>query len=103
MSTIKGRPDLVGDLAKDLEVDEPGIGRGPGHDHLGAVLFGQVPDLVVVDGFGFPGNTVGDKVEQLAGEGDRRTVGQMASVGQAHGQDRVARIKAGKVDGHVGR
>ena len=34
-------PDFLGDLAEDLEVDGPGVGRSPGDDDFGVMFLGQ--------------------------------------------------------------
>ena len=47
-------------------------------------------------------DAVGDDLVQLAGEVQVHAVGQMAAVGQVHGQDGVARLQAGEIHGHVG-
>ena len=38
---------------------------------------------------------------EFAGEIRRMAVGEMAAVGEVHGQDLVARLEHGEVDGHV--
>ena len=48
-SNMNSAPDLVGDLAERLRVDDPGVGGGAGHDQLGPLALGQVGHLVEVD------------------------------------------------------
>ncbi len=45
---------------------------------------------------------VGDEAPHLGGDAGRRAVGQVAAVVEAHGQDGVARLQQGLVDGQVG-
>ncbi len=54
--------DLVGDAAEDLRIDDPGVGRGSGDDHLRPVLLGEGGQLVVVDALVALGHAVGDEV-----------------------------------------
>jgi hypothetical protein len=42
-------PDRVGDLPERLGLDQPGIGRGPGHDELRSLALGHVGHFVEVD------------------------------------------------------
>ena len=95
-------PHLVGDLPEGLEVDDPGIGGGAGHDHLGLMLLGQVPDLIVVDPMGHRVHAVGDDVVVEAGEVHGAAVGQVAAVVQVHAHDGVAVLAQGLVNGEVG-
>ena len=44
--------DLVGDLTHAGEVDDARIGAASADDHLGMFFFGQLFQVVVVDGFG---------------------------------------------------
>jgi hypothetical protein len=65
------------------------------------VLDRQALDFVVVDqAVGV--DAVLDGVVQLAGGAYRSTVGQVATVGQAHAQDGVTGRQQGQVDGGVG-
>ena len=45
---------------------------------------------------------VGDEPPDLGGDAGRRSVGEVAAVVEAHGQDGVARLEQGLVDGQVG-
>ena len=51
---------------------------------------------VVVDLFGRRIKAVGDDLEPLARQVDRRAVGQVAAVRQRHAEDRVARLEHGE-------
>ena len=48
-STGISRAHLVADLSEPLVVEEPGVGRVPGNDHLGPEEAGRLLQLVVVD------------------------------------------------------
>src|SRR6476661_1897532 len=96
------RPDLVGQPAEELEVDEAWDGRAAREDDLGAVLLGEALHLVVVDVLGLLVDAVVDGVEPLAGEGDLGAVGEVAAHGQRHGEDRVAGLHERAVDRLVG-
>ena len=91
----------MGDVGEGLEVDGPGIGGGSGQDHAGPVLPGQVPDLVIVDAAVGP-QAVGHHIVILAGEVDRRAVGQVAALVQTHAQHCVPMLAQGLVYGEVG-
>ena len=88
--------------AKRAEVDLARIGAGAGHDQLRPVLLRQPGHLVEVDPLGVAADAVADDVVQLAREVQPHAVGQVAAVGQVHGQDGVAGLQAGEVDRHVG-
>ena len=96
------RADLVGDGPEALEVDQPRDGRAAGEDHLGAVLAGELLDLVVVDVLGVLVDAVVHGVEPLAAERHLGAVGEVAAVRQAHREDLLARLEEGAVDGLVG-
>ena len=92
---------LVGDGPELFGVDLPGIGGGAADDHLRLVFHGEALHLGEVDPLGVLVDPVGDYVVELAREIDRGAVGEMPSVGEVHGQDGVARLENGEVDGHV--
>ena len=93
--------DLVGDGAEAGEVQNLRVGREAGNDHLRLVLDGQALDFVVVDqAVGV--DAVLDGVVQLARRAHGSTVGQVATVRQAHAQDGVTGRQQGQVDGSVG-
>ena len=94
--------DLVADVAEGLGVDDAGVGGGAGDDHLGPLGLGQVADLVVVEALVALGHAVGDEPVELPADVDRRAVGEVAALVEAHAQDRVARLEQGQVDGQVG-
>ena len=102
-------PHRVGDLAEGQRVDDPGVGGRAGHDQRGPLAAGQVGHLVEVDDLarlvrvvGGRRHPVGDEAPDLGGDAGRRAVGQVAAVVEPHGQDGVARLEQGLVDGQVG-
>ena len=89
-------------LPQRLGVDHPRVGRGAGDDQLGPVLLGQVRQSLEVDALVALAHAVADEVVQTAAGVDRRTVGEMAALVQAHAEDGVARLEHGQVGGEVG-
>ena len=91
----------LGDLRHPLEVDDARVGAGTGDDHpwpdLGRLLLQRVVvDLGVLFAY-----AVGVDLEPLAAEVDRRTVRQVAAVGEVHAQHPVADIEDRDVRRHV--
>ena len=99
---MKQRPDLVGDLAEGRGVDAARVRGRAGDDQLGPVLAGpgrarcrsRSPR---------PGSrgrrcarrhAVGDEVPDLRRDRGRRPVGQVTTLVEAHGEDRVAGRRA---------
>ena len=97
----KERPDVVRDLAEGVPVDEPGVRGIAGDDHPWTVFFCQTVDLVDVDRLGVLVETVGDDVEQPAGEVHLRSVREVAALIEPHTEDRVAGVEKGQVGGHI--
>ena len=105
----EARPHRVGDLTEGHRVDDAGVGGRTGHDQAGTFAPGHFGHLVEVDGLprlvgvvGRGGDAVGDEPPHLGGDAGRRPVGQMAAVVEPHGQDGVARLEEGLVDGQIG-
>jgi hypothetical protein len=95
------RADLVRDLAEAVGLDASRVGRAAADDQLRPRLLRDREHLVVVDHVRLAADpVVGDRV-QPAGEVDLEPVRQVAAVSELERQDRVARIEAGEVDGHV--
>ena len=94
--------DLVGDGAERRRVDDPRVGRGAGHDHLGAVLEGEVAHLVEVDALVAGGHAVGHEPVEATRGVDRRPVGEVSALIQAEAEHGVADLEGGEVGGHVG-
>ena len=95
------RPDAVGDRRHALEIDDPRVGRGAGHDHLRPHLARGRLEGVVVDPLRLAIDAVRVDLVQPAGEVDRRAVGEVAAVGEVHAQDPVAGLEDAEVGGHV--
>ena len=72
--------DLVGDFAHAGPVNDAGVGREATDHHLRLVLDSLTFHVVVVDLAGLI-DTVRHDVVKLAGEVDRRAVGQVTAVG----------------------
>ena len=92
---------LVCDLTQAGEVNDPRVGRCTGKDHAGLAFHGKAFDLIVVDRFRFCGDTVGNDIEELAGEVHGMTVGQVSAVVQTHGKDGIAGVQQSEVNSHV--
>lgn len=92
---------LVGNLAKARKVEEFGVSREAGNDHLWLMLNGQTFYFVVVDQPGGGVDAVLHGVVQLAGEADAGAVGQVPAVGQAHAQHGVTGIEQRQVHGRI--
>ena len=93
--------DLVGDGPEALGLDHPGIRRGAADDELRAVLLREAEHLVEVDEAGLAVDAVGGDRVEVAREVHLVPVRQVAAVVEPQGQDRVAGLEAGEVDGHV--
>ncbi|MCY1461708.1 hypothetical protein D9M71_793910 [compost metagenome] len=76
--------DFIADVAKALEVDGPGIRRGPGDDHLRPVLPGQGFHFFVIERLGFLLQSIGKRPVEFAGKIHGGAVGQVTAVGQGH-------------------
>ena len=88
------------DLGQTLEVDDAGICTCTGNDQLRLDFLCQSLGTVVVDIF-IIAQFIGNEVEVLAGDVDRRTVCQVAAVCQAHAHNRIARLEQCEVYGSV--
>ena len=86
------RIHLARDGGHALEVDDARIGAGAAHDELGAHFLGDTLHLVVVDGLGLGVHAVAGEVVVAAAEVHRRAVREMAALGQAHAEHRVAQL-----------
>jgi hypothetical protein len=60
------RPDLIGNSAEGLKIDDPRVGAGTDDDEFRPVLLGQTLDFFVIDKPGVLFNPVGDDIEELA-------------------------------------
>ena len=86
------RIHLARDGGHALEVDDARIRARAAHDELGAHFLGDTLHLVVVDGLGLGVHAVAGEVVVAAAEVHRRAVREMAALGQAHAQHRVAQL-----------
>jgi len=93
--------DALGDLRHALPVEAQGIGAGAADQELGLGLDGDAFHFVVIDLFVLV-ETVGNDVEQLAGQVGRRTVGQVTAVTEVHAHDGIARLQDREIDGLIG-
>ncbi len=94
--------DAVGNLSQLLEVDDPRIGAGPGHDHFRLIFISEPLEVFVVDLLRFLIHTVRDDLEETSGKVHRVPMRQVAAFGEAHGENGVAGVEHGKVNGHIG-
>ena len=88
------------DLGQALEVDDAGICACAGNDQFRLDFLCQSLGTVVVDVLVIA-QLIGNEVEVLAGDVDRRTVGQVTAVRQAHAHYGIARLEQCKVYGGV--
>ena len=79
-----------------------GIGAAAADDQLGTLFLGQLFQFVVVDGFGFFGDAVGDDLVGLAGKIQMMPVREVAAVRQVQAENRVAGLQHRRVGFHVG-
>ena len=93
--------DLVGDVAELGPVGDPGVRRVPGDDQLRPVLMSEATHLVHVDHLGFGIEAVSDDVEQLPGEVDRGSVGEVPSLVESHPEDGVTGFDDGEIGSQV--
>ena len=91
----------IGDLPHALEIDDPRVGRGAGGDHFWANLGGLAGEGVVVDRLGLTAHAVVGNLVEFAGEIRFVAVGEVAAVGEVHGEDFVAGGEDAEINGHV--
>ena len=91
----------AGDLGKPLEVDDARVGAGARDDELRPDLPRLDLERAVVDALVLRRDAVGVDLVPASREVDRRAVGQVAAVGQAHAKDPVTVVEHRKVRGHV--
>jgi len=94
---------FVGDGAEGRPVRRVGVRGEAGDDDFGAVLAGQVTNLVVVEQLSLQVHAVADHVVDAPAAVDRAAVRQVTAVQQVHAHQRVARLDQRAVDGAVGR
>ncbi len=96
------RSDLIGDLPESLEVNRPRIGACPHDNDFGFVLLRLGFHFIEIDGLRLPVHAVENHIVEPPGKVGRASVGEMAPVGEVHAEDRVAGLKHGEINGHVG-
>ena len=69
------RLHFVGNLAENAKIDGARIGGGAADNQFGAIFFGQIADLIVIDPPGFVIQSVRNNLEKLTGKIDRRAMG----------------------------
>jgi hypothetical protein len=97
------RIDLARDLRERREIDGTGDRRTAAEDHFRALGEGDLADPIHVDTTGGLVDTVVDRMEPLAGGRHRRSVGEVATMGELQRQERVTGRRKGEVHGEVGR
>ena len=95
------RADVVGDRSERLEVDDPRVRGRARDDQLRVLPLRELADRVVVERLLRVVDAVRDEVVEAAAEVDRRTVGEVAALVQAHAHDLVARLQHREERGHV--
>ncbi len=95
------RADLVGDRPERHEVDRARICRRARDDQPRTLAHGQVADHVVVEHLGVVVDAVRDEVVHTTAEVDRRSVGEVTALIQAHPHHLVARLQQGHEGGLV--
>ena len=80
----------VADRSKPLEIPMAGVGGAAGDDQLRPVLARERLDLIHVDAVRFPIDAVGDDLEPLAGNIDRRAMRQVSPGGEIQAHEHVA-------------
>ncbi len=93
--------DLAGEFAHALEIDDARIGGGPDGDERRLELAGGFFQFVVVDALVVRTDAVVGDVIEAAGEIRLVAVGEVAAVGEIHGEDLVAGLEHGEINGHV--
>ena len=93
---------LISNGSESSEIDDPWVGRIAADDQLGLVLQRQRTDGRHIEALGLPVDAVLDDVEPFATDVDRRSMGQMSTVGQIQAHDRVAGLKQSQEHGEIG-
>ena len=96
------RADFVGNLPHAREINDSRIGAAAADDHLGALFFGKLFQVVVIDGLGFLGHAVGNDAISLAGEIQVMPVSEVSAMRQVQTENGVAGLQHCGVGFHVG-
>src|SRR5271157_2787862 len=86
------RAHFVGNLPHPDEIDESRIGASTTNDELWPLALGNALQIVVINGFGFIGNAVGNDLVGLAGKVQRMAVCEVSAMGEIQAENRVTRL-----------
>ena len=95
------RARLLGNLAQLHEIERARIGGGAAEHHARLDVLGQLAGRGEIDLLRLRVEAVMVDLEELAGEVDRRPVGEMAALGEREREDSIARPQQGEVRRHV--
>jgi hypothetical protein len=98
----KIRADLLGNLAKRLEIDESRIRGGSRHNDAGFFLAREVADQIVIDAMGFAIHAVGRRLPEGAGNTRIPSVGKMSAMREREAHNGLARFQQPGVNGEIG-
>ena len=94
--------NTVGDIPEFRPIHGSAIGRKATNNHSRLVCLGHRLQLVVVNQTGVMVDAVLHRLINLAGKIDRRAVGQVAPVRQAHTHDRVTGLEQRVINRNIG-
>ncbi|MPN15215.1 hypothetical protein SDC9_162544 [bioreactor metagenome] len=89
---------LMRDFAEGLKIDDARIGGSARQDHFRLMLFGQIPNLIIVDTVGDRVHSVGHDIVVETGEIHRAAVGQVAAVGEIHAENGISQVAQCLID-----
>src|SRR5579872_5256215 len=84
------------------EINRAGVRTAPADNQLRTFLLRKLFERVVVDGFGFLGDAIGDDLVGFAREIEMMPVREMPAVREVQAKNRVARLQNSRVGLHVG-
>ena len=84
-----------------FKVNDARIGAGAGDYHLGAVLFGQFFQFIIINTVRLSVNTIRNYIKIHARQIYRTAMGQMAAMRQIHAQKGIAMFKQSKIDSRI--
>src|SRR5438477_7990816 len=97
----ENRTHFVRDRAKHWEVDDPRVRAAAANDDARRFLLRDVAHQIVIDAPRVFTHRVRRRLEERAGEIDRRPMGEMAAMRQREAEQRVAELGDGEIRGHV--
>ncbi len=92
--------DRLGDFADTVEIGDFHESGVADEDNFGLMFGGETFELVVVD-VTIVGDAVADEIVNFCAASDGGAVSEMAAGGEGHGEDSVAGLTPGKIDGFV--